>query len=208
MTSFIKKFILPKEVDFISALAEHSGVIDSIVNALYLCFVEGKEERCQDILANEHQAENIKEKNMSELLNTFITPIDRESIYRVITQLDWIAVSIRHFVLEAKAYKIKTLDDGYRDIIGCIQQQSKSLNLGFQHLKDPDAFVVVKNTQDVRDGYESLIEIHIGKMAALADSNNVREMFIQKELLSQLKEISKRMQVCANSLEDIVVKMS
>jgi hypothetical protein len=58
------------------------------------------------------------------------------------------------------------------------------------------------------DGYESLIEIHIGKMAALADSNNVREMFIQKELLSQLKEISKRMQVCANSLEDIVVKMS
>jgi hypothetical protein len=33
-------------------------------------------------------------------------------------------------------------------------------------------------------------------------------MFIQKDLLSQLKEISKRMQVCANSLKDIVVKMS
>jgi uncharacterized protein Yka (UPF0111/DUF47 family) len=208
MTSFIKKFILPKEVDFISALLEHSLVIDSIVNALYLCFIDAKEERCQDILTNEHQAQSIKEKNMGELLNTFITPIDRESIYRVITQLDWIAVSIRHFVLEAKAYKICSLDDGYTEIIGCIQQQSKSLNLGFQNLKGSDAVTVAKNTQDVRDGYEALIEIHIAKMAELADSNDIREMFIQKELLSQLKEISKRMQVCANSLEDIVVKMS
>jgi len=207
MTSLIKKFILPKEVDFISALVEHSIVIDSIVNALYLCFIDAKEERCQDILANEHQAQEIKKKNMEELLNTFITPIDRESIYRVITQLDWIAVSIRHFVLEAKAYRIHTLDDGYTEIIGCIQQQSKSLSLGFQHLNGSDVLVVAKNVQDVREGYETLIEIYIEKMAELAESQYMREMFIQKELLSQLKEISKRMQVCANSLEDIVVKM-
>jgi uncharacterized protein Yka (UPF0111/DUF47 family) len=207
MISLIKKFILPKEVDFISALVEHSIVIDSIVNALYLCFIDAKEERCQDILANEHQAQEIKKRNMEELLNTFITPIDRESIYRVITQLDWIAVSIRHFVLEAKAYKIDVLDDGYTEIIGFLQQQSKSLSLGFQHLKGADALVVTKNVQDVREGYESLIEIYIGKMAELAESLDVRDRFIQKELLSQLKEISKRMQVCANSLEDIVVKM-
>jgi len=67
---------------------------------------------------------------------------------------------------------------------------------------------VAKNTQMVRNEYETLIEIYITKMAELADSNDPREMFIAKELLSQLKEIAKRMQVCANSLEDIVVKMS
>ena len=208
MTSFIQKFILPKEVDFNAALVEHSVVIDSIVNALYNCFIEAKEESCQKILANEHQAHAIKEKNLKELFNTFITPIDRESIYRVITQLDWIAVSIRHFVLEAKAYHISTLDDGYTEIIKCIQRQSGNLMLGFQNLKESDAMVVAKNTQMVRDEYETLIEIYIKKMAELADSNNPREMFIAKELLSQLKEIAKRMQVCANSLEDIVVKMS
>jgi hypothetical protein len=68
--------------------------------------------------------------------------------------------------------------------------------------------VVAKNTQTVRDEYEILIEIYIKKMAELADSNDLREIFITKELLAQLKEIAKRMQVCANSLEDIVVKMS
>ncbi len=208
MTSFIKKFILPKEVDFISALIEHSLAVESIINALYLCFIEEKEASCKEILDNESQAQSIKEKNMNELLNAFITPIDRESIYRVITQLDWIAVSIRHFVLEAKAYRITSLDDGYTEIIGCIQQQSKSLQLGFQNLKGGDAVIVANHAQEVRDGYEALIERHIKMMAALADSGNMREMFVRKEILSQLKEIGKRMQVCANSLEDIVVKMS
>ena len=208
MTSFIKKFILPKEVDFIVDLSEHAAVIERIVNALYLCFIETNENACQEILSNEHQSQSMKEKNMAALLNTFITPVDRESIYRVITQLDWISVSIRHFVLEAKAYRITSLDGSYNEIISCIQRQSKSLHAGFSNLKEKDAVVVAKYAQDVRDGYESLIEVHIAKMTKLADTADVREMFIQKELLSQLKEIAKRMMVCANSLEDIVVKMS
>lgn len=208
MTSFIKKFILPKEVDFNTALVEHATLVDDIIHALYSCFIEGKEENCQKILANEHQIQTIKEKYISELLNTFITPIDRESIYRVITQLDWIAMSIRHFALEAKAYHITTLDDGYMKIITCLQRQSKDLRLGFQNLKEANPVVVAQHAQMVRDAYETLIENHIKKMAELADSKDTREMFIAKELLAQLKEIAKRMQVCANSLEDIVMKMS
>lgn len=208
MTSFIKKFILPKEVDFYTALVEHATLVDDIIHALYSCFIEGKEENCQKILASEHQVKTIKEKYISELLNTFITPIDRESIYRVITQLDWIAMSIRHFSLEAKAYDISILGDGYSDIIASLQKQSKNLVFGFQNLKKSNPVVVAQHAQMIRDEYETLIENHIKKMAELADSNDPREMFTAKELLSQLKEISKRMQVCANSMEDIVMKMS
>lgn len=206
--SLLKKYILPKEVDFITALQKHSLIIDNITQELYLCFIEANEDSCQAILDDEHQAQEIKEKNMNELLDTFITPIDRESIYRVISQLDWIAVSIRHFVLEAKAYEVKTLDDGYINIIKHIKEQSHALSLGFMHLKSSKASVVVTNAQNVRDGYEKLMEVHIQKMAELAKSNNMKDMFIEKELLSQLKEIGKRLQICANSLEDIVIKMN
>jgi len=208
MTSFIKKFILPKEVDFYTALVEHATLVDDIIHSLYSCFIEGKEEHCQKILTSEHQVQTIKEKYISELLNTFITPIDRESIYRVITQLDWIAMSIRHFALEAKGYHICMLDNGYIDIITCLQRQSKDLRLGFQNLKEKNHVVVAQHTQMVRNEYETLIESHIKKMAELAESKDTKEMFIEKELLLQLKEISKRMHVCANSLEDIVMKMS
>ena len=52
------------------------------------------------------------------------------------------------------------------------------------------------------------MEVHIQKMAELSKSNNLKDMFVEKELLSQLKEIGKRLQICANSLEDIVIKMN
>ena len=206
--SLLKKYILPKEVDFISALQEHSLLIHNIINELYLCFIDADEESCSAIVDDELQAQEIREKNMNELLDTFITPIDRESIYRVISQLDWIAVSVRHFVLEAKAYEITSLDDGYIDIIKHLKEQSHTLNLGFINLQNKKTFVVATNAQNVRDGYEKLMEVHIQKMAELSKSNNLKDMFVEKELLSQLKEIGKRLQICANSLEDIVIKMN
>lgn len=208
ITSFLKKYILPKELDSITSLQEHSSIVHKIVQDLYQCFIDINEDSCKAILDDENKAQKIREKNMNELLNTFITPIDRESIYRVISQLDWIAVSIRHFALEAKAYNVKTLGDGYIDILKQIKEQSRMLNLGFFNLTNSNPSVVASNAQHVRDGYETVVELYIKKMAELSNSNNMKEMFIQKELLGQLKEIGKRLQICANSLEDIVIKMS
>jgi uncharacterized protein Yka (UPF0111/DUF47 family) len=113
ITSFIKKYILPKEVDFLSALNEHSMIIKDITDDLYKCFLESNTQSCDAILEDQHKAREIRDTNMKELLNTFITPFDRESIYRVITQLDWIAISIRHFVIETQAYNIHKLDKEY-----------------------------------------------------------------------------------------------
>ena len=161
ITSLIKQYILPKEVDFISSLQEHSSIVHKIVKDLYQCFIDANESSCNAILDDEHMAEVVREKNMNELLNTFLTPIDRESIYRVISQLDWIAVSVRHFVLEARAYNMATLHSGYADILKDIKEQSHMLNLGFINLKNSKPAVVAKNAQDVRDGYEKVVEIYI-----------------------------------------------
>lgn len=206
--SFLKKYILPKEVDFLEGLEAHSLSVHKITRDLYLCFIEEKEENCNAILNDEHEAQYIRDKNMKELFNAFITPIDRESIYRVIAQLDWIAMSIRHFVLQAKAYEITSLENAYIDILSILNEQSLVLNMGFNNLKKSNISLVAQNAQSVRDNYEKFIELHIAKMADIAKSKDIQDMFIQKELLIQLKDISKRFQVTANSLEDIVVKMT
>jgi hypothetical protein len=207
ITSFIKKYILPKETDFIASMQEHSKIIESIVIDLYGCFINHEDDCCKNLLESQTKAQDIREKNMAELLNTFITPIDRESIYRVIFQLNWIAESIRHFLLEAKAYETNNSNATYEELIGYIKEQSRVLNLGFLNL-GTDIPMVASCAQGVRDGYEKIVEKYIFKMAELSKSDDTKEMFIQRELLSQIKEIGKRFQTCANSLEDIVVKMS
>jgi hypothetical protein len=77
ITSFIKKYILPKEIDFLSALNEHAMVITKITDDLHKCFLTRNEKSCQSILKDQHQAQDIRDSNMENLLNTFITPIDR-----------------------------------------------------------------------------------------------------------------------------------
>ncbi|WP_024851956.1 DUF47 domain-containing protein [Hydrogenovibrio kuenenii] len=208
LKSLLQKYVLPKEVDFLSALNLHAQAIQRITHDLHACFIEGDEQSCQAIMDDQHQAKVIKESNMNELLNSFITPIDRESIFRIISQLDWLAVSIRHFIIEAKAYEVQQLHNGYNMIFSQICQSADHLANGFDKLITKDNSAVANEAQGVRDSYEVLVEIYVEKMALLAKNNNLQEMFIHRELLQQLKEIGKRFQVCANSLEDILVKMN
>ena len=207
INSFIKKYILPKEVDFLSALNEHSMTIKKITDDLYKCFLQNDNRSCEAILQDQHKAKEIRDTNMKNLLDTFITPFDRESIYRVITQLDWIAISIRHFVIEIKAYNITQLDEKHAILIKQIQLQAELLTAGFKTIKT-SANKTADNAQRVRDAYDDLMDIYVQRMAELAQCKDTQKMFVQREIYSQLKEISKRMRMCANSLEDIVMKIS
>jgi len=205
--SFIKKYILPKEVDFLSAMHKHSLIINKLTNNLYKCFIEGNSSACNLILEEQKEAVIIRDENMKNLLNTFITPIDKESIYRVTTQLDWIAISIKHFMLEAQAYGVFKLDNTFIELIKLLQLQAELLSAGFKTVKkEPTA--TAKNTQRVRDIYDQLVGLYINSMAALAKLEHNQKNFAKRELLAQIKDTSKRMRVTANYLEDIIMKMS
>ncbi len=207
IVSWIKQYILPKEVDFLSSLHTHAMIIKKIVDDLEQCFSHAKEEHCRAILDDQHQSSAIRDSNMKELLNSFITPVDRESIYRVITQLDWIAISMRHFVLEAKAYGMTQLDREYTAMIGHLKLQAELLSAGFKTLRKDDK-KTAQSAKRVRESYDEMMDIYIQKMAQLSSSEDTKEIFVHQALLSQLKEISKRMRMTANSLEDIIMKMS
>ena len=207
ITSFIKKYILPKEIDFISAMSEHALIIKKMTDNLYKCFIQNSSNACSLILEQQKEAVKIRDKNMKDLLNVFITPIDKESIYRVTTQLDWIAISIKHFMLEAQAYGIYKLDADFAQLIKLLQLQIQLLEAGFKTVKkEPQS--TAKNAQRVRDVYDELVSLYINNMAKLANSENSIKTFSKRELLAQIKDTSKRMRVTANYLEDIIMKMS
>lgn len=207
ITSFIKKYILPKEIDFISAMSEHALIIKKMTDNLYKCFIQNNSNACSLILEQQKEAVKIRDKNMKDLLNVFITPIDKESIYRVTTQLDWIAISIKHFMLEAQAYGIYKLDSDFTQLIKLLQLQTQLLTAGFKTVKkEPQS--TAKNAQRVRDVYDELVSIYINNMAKLANLEDSTKTFSKRELLAQIKDASQRMRVTANYLEDIIMKMS
>ncbi|MEY3089707.1 MAG: hypothetical protein RL113_23 [Pseudomonadota bacterium] len=204
--SLFKKYIVPHEIDFIEILQQQSQATHKMIEDLYDCFIHEKETSCDSIIEDEHNTERIKEKNMHTMLNAFITPIDRESIYRAITQLNWVSISVKHFVQETKAYEIDRLPQ-YKEIFDLIYDSSKNLKEGFDFLSEPNHAKVARKADKTRNLGDKISQAYIKEMVELTKSDDIKYMFIHKEILSQLKEIGKRLHVSANTLQDIVIKM-
>lgn len=204
--SLFKKYIVPHEINFVQMLQEQAVAIDQTIDDLYECFIKNSDERCKAIEEDTHHTKLLKEKNMNQMLNAFITPIDRESIYRSVTQLDSIAISVKHFVLETKAYKIHNLSE-YKQLFHLIHKASKKLTKGFKALDQNNHPKVSRLADEVRQITDEISQEYIQQMVILSNSKDSNYTFKHKEILSQLKQIGKHLYDSANTLQDIVVKM-
>jgi len=207
LRSWIRKYVLPREVDFLSAMHDQAHWVKQLTDDLYRCFRTPRQKHCSAIEEDHQHARTLRDNNMRDLLHTFITPVDRESIYRVVTQLDWAAISLRHFALQAEAYGITQLDSVYVDMIRQIRLQAELLTAGFKTIKS-DPQKTAQSAARVRDAYDHLVQQYIETNARLIRENTTRDTLQYHELLFQLKDISQHMRMTANSLEDIVMKMA
>jgi len=204
--SLFKKYIIPHEINIVDMLQEQSSVTHKMIEDLYACFIKENENGCDNIRKDQHKTEHLKQKNMNQLFNSFITPIDRESIYRAVTQLDEISISVKHFVLETKAYKIHELVE-YKEIFHLIYKASKKLKNGFEALDKNKFAELSRLSQKVRQLTDEISEEYIIQMVKLSSEKDTQKMFKYKEILYQLKSISQKIHTAANTLQDIIVKM-
>jgi len=205
--NIFKKYILPEEINFFQELCEQAEATRNGLDDLYRCFVEGKEESCLAILGDKHQAASIKERNMNDLGRAFITPVDREAIFRAITHLDWIVISVKHLVMETRAYEIDTLQE-YENILLQLRNCADLLCQGFSALKNKDMEKTGSKADQTRDLAHMVTETYVLAMARVAEGEDIHLMFKHKEILSQIKSIAKRFHVAANTLQDITMKLS
>lgn len=203
---FIEKFILPKEVDFVSALKEQTGATRNIVHDLYDACVKQKPEAFESIKIDADRARELKNTNMKELLNVFITPYDKEAIYRLLTQLDWVALSVKHFVIEREVYGIESLDD-YRNIFDDLKEMATLLEESFNQLAAREMIGLSATIDQIHDKYDQVVEYCARAMAELFKSDDCKAIIMHKDIVAQLKEIAKRMHVTANNLEDMAIKV-
>jgi len=202
----IQKYILPKEIDFNSALKEQVNASRNCV--LDLCLFCQKDDRnaLKAIIEDEHQSRALKKKNMHELLDVFITPYDKESIYRIVTQLDWIALSVKHLAIELLAYKV-TCPSHYNSIFKTLAEMVEALDEAFDYLPKKQLEKILTNIETIHDNYDETT-----KYCALATVKHLQEdeikvYLVHKEILNQLKEVSKRIHTTANTLEDMAMKI-
>lgn len=198
--------VFPKVPDFFTLLAEQCFYVGHTANLLVDYMGTGDAEIARQIKLDEHEADLIKIRNIHTLNEAFSTPIDREDIYRAITTLDAVITYCKSTVSEMSVLGV-TPDKHTLEMAIYLRDGLSALTNGYTHLKtNPQSAAADANT--ARMAERKVEKIYRRSLAELFQGENYIEMFKRREIYRHLSNGADRMADCANTLHDIVVKIS
>lgn len=203
---FIKKLkglILPEVIDFFGELTQQSNITESVIKKLVSKYTSGED---NDILNLIKEAKKSRKEKLKQLEKVFITPVDREAISRSYSYLYWIVLSVEHLINELAIYDIHHLKE-YEKILTLLQQQITELTMAFSLFNTKKYDIILKKVNHIIHLDNELVLVYSKKLNLLFQKKEMNTILKHKEILSQLKEISKRIHFCANQIEDIVFKV-
>jgi uncharacterized protein Yka (UPF0111/DUF47 family) len=198
--------VFPKMPDFFGLLTEQCQFVARTAGLLVEFMETGDPAIGEQIRADEHEADKVKIRNLHTLNEAFSTPIDREDIHRAIIDLDEVVNYCKSTVSEMDVLGLKP-DKQCLEIAMHLKMGADALAIGFSRLsREPakaaaDADVARKAERKVEKAYRRAI-------AELFQGDDYIHMFKRREIYRHLSNAADRMANCANTLHDIVVKMS
>lgn len=202
----IQKYLLPKKIDFNASLQKQIDASKHCIADLTSYCKQEDQQAMKNILEDEHQSRALKRLNMTELLGVFITPYDKESIYRMVTKLDWVALSVKHLAIELETYQA-TCHECYYEILDTLCDMMQHIDSSFQLLLQNKLDDMLLHIEAVHDQYDVIVRLCA--LAALQDleDDEVKVYLAQKEVINQLRDIAKHIYLTANTLEDMAMKV-
>lgn len=198
--------VFPKIPDFFQMLTEQNIKVALTVELLVEYMEHGDPSVAEQLKQNVHEADLIKVRNLHELNDAFSTPIDREDIYRAIMALDDIVMYCKTTVHEMDVLAVKP-DDFMRDISHCIKEGVEALANGFAKLGTTPATAAI-DADAARKAERHAEKQYRIALSTLFEGNDYVSMFKRREIYRHLTNAAHHMAQCANTLHDIVVKIT
>ena len=205
--SFFKRLhdrLFPKMPDFYSLLAGQSNRVAG-TTALLVEFMEtGHASISERILLDEHEQDALKVQNLQLLSEAFATPMDREDIYRAITDLDEVVNYCKATVNEMDMLGV-TPDKFTLELAMHIREGAEALRSGFRSLaaKSSEAGLEANRARKAERHAE---KAYRRALAALFQGDAYINMFKRREIYRHLSNAADRIAAAAFTLHDIVVK--
>ncbi len=198
--------VFPKMADFFGALSSQSQHVAQTTGLLVEFMETGDVVIGERIRQDEHDADRIKASNLHTLNEAFSTPIDREDLYRAIMHLDEITNYCKTTVNEMNVLGLSP-DKFCLEMAMHIKMGTDALALGFSRLaKEPAS--AAGNAHAARKAERKVEKAYRRAIADLFQGDDYINMFKRREVYRHLSNAADRVAHAANTLHDIVVKMS
>ena len=205
------KYLLPQVDDFFNIFEQHATI--TVQAAGKLLEILSKEDPFplsdSDYFKNlEHQADEFTHSCVDALRKTFITPIDRDQIYNLISHMDDIVDNIYHVYECLVIYQIRGITPEAKNLAGVLFNAVEKVALAISALRN------VKNIENIK---EHLISIHrlenegdqvlrraIGLL--FEKEPDIRLVIKWKEIYEILEEAIDTCEDVANTVEGIILE--
>ena len=201
---------LPREVGFFDFFDQHAALTIQGTRELLALVTDGGNvgARAKRIKEIEHETDVITHRCVEALHKTFITPIEREDIHRLITRMD----DIMDFVEAASdciaLYDVRVMTPEVKELAGVLVRSTEALERALRDMRDmKNARAIVAMCIEVNRLENEADAIHRSAVARLFKEEKDPITVIKwKEIYEALEEATDRCEDVANIIEGVTLE--
>jgi predicted phosphate transport protein (TIGR00153 family) len=201
---------LPRETSFFDFFEQHAALTIEGTKEFLSLVTTGANiaAKCRRISDIEHETDTITHRCVEALHKTFITPIDRDSIHRLITRMDDVMDFVEAAAERLDLYDLTVMTGDVRDLADVLHRSSQQVEVavrGLRSLGDPQATLTlcidINRLENEADG------ILRRAVARLFKEEKDPIMVIKwKEVYENLESATDRCEDVANIIEGVILE--
>jgi predicted phosphate transport protein (TIGR00153 family) len=201
---------LPRETSFFDFFEQHAALtvagtkefLDLATTAVNI------PARCRRILDIEHETDTITHRCVEALHKTFITPIDRDAIHRLITRMDDIMDYVEAAAERIELYELTVMTTDARDLADVLYRsalQVEAATKGLRQLDDPQATLkLCIDINRLENEADAILRRAVARL--FKDEKDPIQVIKWKEIYENLESASDRCEDVANVIEGVVLE--
>lgn len=202
--------LMPKEGRFFDLFNDHATLMVQAAKELdaFLRDMGNREAHAHNVSDLEKRADRVTREAISMLHQTFVTPIDRDDIHKLISSMDDILDLMEDVAECVVLYDVKEVPDSARKLAEICVACTEKVKLAVGMLSNMDnAEAMLKLCTEI-DALESEADrvLRAAMSALFRDEPDTRELIKMKAVFELLETVTDRCEDTANLIEGIVLE--
>ena len=194
-----------ESLNFYGLLIQQAQVIRDAVEALCVFCETPTQENGDFVKVKEKEADTVRRELVDDINRTFITPIDRDDLYRLSSSIDDLADYAWTTVKEIRIYDIQP-DAHLLEMARTLLKMADGLLVCVQNLEKNHAVVYTEATKVKK--LENTLNVQFHKsIAELFEADDIKKILKYREIYSHMNHAADKGDFSADILLDIVVKL-
>ena len=200
--------LLPREEEFFDlfvAVAQRNQEAAHLLRQLFDAPPDRRTGTVEAIKKLEHEADQITHEVVNRLDRTFITPLDREDIYQLASDLDDVMDVMDGVARRSQIFHVGTTPEGVKQLTEVIERMVAVLADGVGCLKKgADVMKYCVEAKKLEEEGDAIYHESLGRM--FETEKNAIELIKWKEIYDNLERTLDEAEDVANVLESITLK--